>query len=140
MRYSVLAILMAAEASLADPVSCSQVSEYVIKGVRGCRCTLNDYGIVNDSVGRRNIVQFCDIYKGQYLTVLQMRLPSTSWVTYELMDCEVLDEENVSCRGQKIFGKDTVPKFVNSPKDVYDKFMVNTYGSRDMNYLHGARR
>lgn len=140
MKYFFLAILMAAVAAFAGPVNCGQVEKYVYKNIPGCRCILADFGVMADSVSRRNIVQYCPSDGGHYLSSIQMKIPSSKWVAYELMDCAVLEEDNVSCKSVKTMEEDKEPKFVSSKKYEFMLFLYSTYGVEDVNYLRGAER
>lgn len=138
MRYVLSILLLAIVASWAYPVSCAQLDKFAVQGVKGCKCIIYDYGAAVDSISQRNIVQYCPVSGGQFITNIQMKSPSIKWITYEIMDCAILDEENVSCRSFNPF-KDKDPKFVSSPLSIYMMFLVDTYGNDDINYLLGIK-
>lgn len=125
----------------AGPVSCSQVDKYVISNVRGlhgCRCILYNIDLETDSLYRRNIVQYCPVGKGRFLSSIQMKIPGKKWWPYEIMDCAVLDKENVSCSSvNHLKEPDAEPQFISTKLDMYLLFMYETYGKDDIDYLLG---
>lgn len=140
MRKILAIVAVLAVSALADPVACSQVSDHVINGVPKCRCIIHNIETESDTIFRRNIVQYCPVDKGRFWTSLQVKLPRRKWITYENMDCAVLDDENVSCRSLNKVEENPDFKYLSPKLEVFYLFMYDTYGTKNVNYLLNIKK
>lgn len=145
MRKILALVAALAGVAMADgPIDCRQVEKYVVTGISNCRCIIHDVGTFADSVQRRNIVQFCGRtgLAGRWmkwLTSVQMRITNQKWFAYEIDDCTLLENENVSCRGENFLDDDDEPQYVSTDLDMYLLFLYTTYGQKKVDYLMGVK-